>query len=225
MLFLAHTCLLVDERERETRSYIPKGWFFGFLSLSLSRARAKKKKTKRRTEEAPVAHLPTDASSSSSSSSSFYRPTDRKERRKKGERKMPRRPEKKIVVMVAKGIMCWRENRVEFKKTIKKVSIASSSLFFPPSTKKKKTRAIYSPCRTSLFFSRTPEKTKKTKTCRSLSLFLSVSKHFRQKRRSFKPSRRFVVDRRKRRKREIFFSNTYKTLNSTASFFLFVVRV
>ena len=97
--------------------------------------------------------------------------TDRpKGKEKERKREMPRRPEKKIVVMVAKGIMCWRENRVEFKKTIKKVSIASSSLFFPPSTKKKKTRAIYSPRRTSLFFSRTPEKTKKTKTCRSLSL-------------------------------------------------------
>ena len=97
------------------------------------------------------------------------RPKGKEKERKREE--MPRRPEKKIVVMVAKGIMCWRENRVEFKKTkIKKVSIASSSLFFPPSTKKKKTRAIYSPRRTSLFFSRTPEKTKKTKTCRSLSL-------------------------------------------------------
>jgi hypothetical protein len=60
-------------------------WIF---SLSLARAKKKKKK-KRWTEEAPVAHLPTDASSSSSSSS-FYRPTDRKERRKKGERKKTR---------------------------------------------------------------------------------------------------------------------------------------
>ena len=196
MLFLAHTCLLVDERERERDSLIHSKRVVCGFSLSLSRARAKKKKTKRRTEEAPVAHLPTDASSSSSS---FYRPTDRKERRKK-------------------------ENaQKEYQKGLHRIV---SSLFFPPSTKKKTTRVIYSP-RTSLFFSRTPEKTKKTKTCRSLSLFLSVSQStFVKSVVLLNPlsstEKVFVVDRRKkRRKREIFFSKkkTYKTLNETASFF------
>ena len=166
---MAHTCLLVDERERERDSLIHSKRVVCGFSLSLSRAReeeedqATDRRGPRRTPPdgcvvvvVVVVVLSTD------------RPKGKEKERKREE--MPRRPEKKIVVMVAKGIMCWRENRVEFKKTIKKVSIASSSLFFPPSTKKKKTRAIYSPRRTSLFFSRTPEKTKKTKTCRSLSL-------------------------------------------------------
>ena len=141
-----------------------------FLSLSLSRARRRRR---RRSDgpKRPPSHTSRRMRRRRRRRRRFIdRPTERKGERKEKERKreMPRRPEKKIVV-VAKG-MCWRENRVEFKKNIKKVSIASSSLFFPPSTKKKKTRAIYSPRRTSLFFSRTPEKTKKTKTCRSLSL-------------------------------------------------------
>ena len=158
------------KRERDSLIHIPKGRFVDFLSLSRAREEeeeeeeAMDRRGPRRTPPdgcvvvvVVVVVLSTD------------RPKGKEKERKREE--MPRRPEKKIVVMVAKGIMCWRENRVEFKKTkIKKVSIASSSLFFPPSTKKKKTRAIYSPRRTSLFFSRTPEKTKKTKTCRSLSL-------------------------------------------------------
>ena len=156
---------MVDERERERDSPLihSKRVVCGFsLSLSLSRAKKKKKK-KRWTEEAPVAHLPTDASSSSSSSS-FYRPTDRKERRKKenarGDASSTGKKDRRQ--MVAKGIMCWRENRVEFKKTkIKKVSIAYRRLFF-----------FLFP-HLAVLLSHTSEKTKKTKTCRSLSLSLS----------------------------------------------------
>ena len=194
--------------------------------LSLSRARAKKKKkTKRRTEEAPVAHLPTDASSSSSS---FYRPTDRKERRKKENARclVDRKKRSSSSSLEGYVVLARKSCRIqkEYQKGLHRIV---SSLFFPPSTKKKTTRVIYSP-RTSLFFSRTPEKTKKTKTCRSLSLSLSfrLSKHFRQKRRSFKP---FVVDRKSlcrrptkktKKARDIFFKKkTYKTLNATASFF------
>ncbi len=215
MLFLEHTSFGRRERERErlTVDTFQKGglWIF---SLSLARAKKKKKKKKKRwTEEAPVAHLPTDASSSSSSSS-FYRPTDRKERRKKenarGDASSTGKKDRRQ--MVAKGIMCWRENRVEFKKTkIKKVSIAYRRLFF-----------FLFP-HLAVLLSHTSEKTKKTKTCRSLSL-------------SFFPSRRstFVksnvvllnpledvssTERKRRKRKEIFFSNTYKTLNSTASFF------
>ena len=162
MLFLEHTSFGRRERERErlTVDTFQKGglWIF---SLSLSRAKKKKKKKKKRwTEEAPVAHLPTDASSSSSSSS-FYRPTDRKERRKKenarGDASSTGKKDRRQ--MVAKGIMCWRENRVEFKKTkIKKVSIAYRRLFF-----------FLFP-HLAVLLSHTSEKTKKTKTCRSLSL-------------------------------------------------------
>ena len=178
-----------------------------FLSLSL--ARAKKKKTKRRTEEAPVAHLPTDASSSSSS---FYRPTDRKERRKKENARclVDRKKRSSSSSLEGYVVLARKSCRIqkEYQKGLHRIV---SSLFFPPSTKKKTTRVIYSP-RTSLFFSRTPEKTKKTKTCRSLSLFLSVSQStFVKSVVLLNPlsstEKVFVVDRRKkRRKREIFFS-------------------
>ena len=138
-----------------------------FLSLSLSRAKKKKKKKKKKkrwTEEAPVAHLPTDASSSSSSSSSFYRPTDRKERRKKenarGDASSTGKKDRRQ--MVAKGIMCWRENRVEFKKTkIKKVSIAYRRLFF-----------FLFP-HLAVHLSQTSEKTNKTNTCRYITHSIS----------------------------------------------------
>ena len=134
VLFLEHTSFGRRERERDSPLIHSKRVVCGF-SLSLSRAKKKKKKKKKRwTEEAPVAHLPTDASSSSSSSS-FYRPTDRKERRKKenarGDASSTGKKDRRQ--MVAKGIMCWRENRVEFKKTKIKKSpshIVVSFFFF-----------------------------------------------------------------------------------------------
>ena len=133
---------MVDERERLADTF-QKG---GFLVFSLSLARARRR---RRSDgpKRPPSHTSRRMRRRRRRRRRFIdRPTERKGERKEKERKreeMPRRPEKKIVVMVAKGIMCWRENRVEFKKTIKKVSIASSSLFFPPS-KKKKTRDLFS---------------------------------------------------------------------------------
>ncbi len=202
MLFLAHTCLLVDERERETRSYIPKGWFFGFLSLSLSRAReeeedqAKDRRGPRRTPPdgcvvvVVVVVLSTD------------RPKGKEKERK---REMPRRPEKKIVVVVAKGMLCWRENR-RIQKGLHRINVS----FLPAIEKEENTRDLFSSTHLAVLLSHTSEKkTKtKTKTCRSLSLFLSVSKHFRQKRRSFKPSRRLCRRPKKTKKaRDIFFKH------------------
>ena len=178
MLFLAHTCLLVDERERERDSLIHSKRVVCGFSLSLSRAReeeedqATDRRGPRRTPPdgcvvVVVVVLSTD------------RPKGKEKERKRASLEG-------YVVLARKSCRIQKE----YQKGLHRIV---SSLFFPPSTKKKTTRVIYSP-RTSLFFSRTPEKTKKTKTCRSLSLSLSfrLSKHFRQKRRSFKP---FVVDR------------------------------
>ena len=162
---MEHTSFGRRERERErlTVDTFQKGglWIF---SLSLSRARRRRR---RRSDgpKRPPSHTSRRMRRRRRRRRRFIdRPTERKGERKEKERKreMPRRPEKKIVVMVAKGIMCWRENRVEFKKTkIKKVSIAYRRLFF-----------FLFP-HLAVLLSHTSEKTKKTKTCRSLSLSLS----------------------------------------------------
>ena len=130
--------------------------------------------------------------------------TDRpKGKEKERKREMPRRPEKKIVV-VAKG-PCAGEKIVEFKKNYQKGLHRINVSFLPAIEKEENTRSILlAPRCSSLAHLRRRRRRRRA----ALSLFLSVSKHFRQKRRSFKPSRRFVVDR-KRRKREIFFFQTH----------------
>ena len=195
MLFLEHVFWSTRERDSLIHSKRVVFWF----SLSLSRAREEEEEAmdRRGPRRTPpdgcvvvvVVVLSTD------------RPKGKEKERK---REMPRRPEKKIVVVVAKGMLCWRENR-RIQKGLHRINVS----FLPAIEKEENTRSILlAPRCSSLAHLRRRRRRRRA----ALSLFLSVSKHFRQKRRSFKPSRRFVVDR-KRRKREIFFSNTYKTLN------------
>ena len=172
-----------------------------FLSLSLAKKKKKKKKKKSDGPKRPQGTPPDGCMSSSSSSSSFYRPTDRKERRKKTREEMFLSTGKKIVVKWSRRAYCAGEKIASNSKRLKSKRSPSHIVvsFF----------SFSAPRRSS---SHTSEKTKKTKTCRSLSLFLSVSKkYFRQKQCSLNPLEDVSSTERKRRKRkEIFFQTHIK---------------
>ena len=211
--FFWNTRLLVDERERLADTF-QKGGFLVF-SLSLSRARRRRRSDG---PKRPPSH--TSRRMRRRRRRRFIdRPTERKGERKKtrdasSTGKKDRHGREGYNVLARKSCRIQKE----YQKGLHRIVVS----FLPAIEKEENTRSILlAPRCSSLAHLRRRRRRRRA----ALSLFLSVSKHFRQKRRSFKPSRRFVVDR-KRRKREIFFfSNTYKTLNSTTSFFVVVVRV
>ena len=204
---MAHTCLLVDERERDSFIHSKRVVFWFSLSLSLAREEEEEAMDRRGPRRTPpdgcvvvvVVVLSTD------------RPKGKEKERK---REMPRRPEKKIVV--AKG-PCAGEKIVEFKKNYQKGLHRINVSFLPAIEKEENTLSILlAPRCSSLAHLR--RRRRRRRAALSLSFFPSQST-FVKSVVLLNPLEDFVVDRKKRRKREIFFSNTYKTLNSTASVF------